>query len=68
MKPRVYWVNNGCTGTAAGWQLRLQDGGHLGTVFVDGAWYCNTNAQACDRPGSQPLAAQALLRAAGVEP
>ena len=69
MKPRAHWVNNGMAHTiAAGWQLRTWDGEHLGTVFIDGSWYCRRNDSGDFHEGSQPLAAQALLRAAGVEP
>lgn len=72
MKPPVYWANNGLAPTnAAGWQLRTLDGEHLGTVFLDGSWYClapGALGAGDHEAGSQPLAAQALLRAAGVEP
>lgn len=70
MKPKIKWVNNGMAGTyAAGWQLRTGDGEHLGTVFLDGSWYCLRcwRDTGDHEAGSQPLAAQALLRAAGVE-
>lgn len=69
MKTRIEWRRNGwACRTAAGWQLFNAQGTHLGTVFLDGAWYCNRPDTGDHAAGSQPLAAQALLRAAGVEP
>lgn len=66
MKPRIHWRRNvwPAASSTAGWQLFLGKE-HLGTVFVDGSWYC-ANAGCDHESGSQPLAAQALLRAAGL--
>ena len=65
-KPKIEWRRNGLQGSnAAGWQLRV-NGQHVGTVYADGDWY--TRYGIYERAGSQPLAAQALLRAAEVKP
>lgn len=65
----VTWHRNAWNGAlCGGWQLRDENGAHLGTVFADGSWYCITPDTGSNAAGSQPLAAQALLRAAGVEP
>lgn len=68
MKPRVEWVRRPVAAhhPAAGWEL-VVDGIFVGHVWLDGSF---TDAKTCwEVPcGSQPLAAQALLRAAGVEP
>ena len=67
-KPQVEWRRNvfKFPMSAAGWHLLL-NGEHVGTVYSDGDWYaeCSTEMD-YERAGSQPLAAQALLRAVGV--
>lgn len=68
MKTRISWRRTeGDVGPVLGWRLFYGEGTHLGTVFVDGSWYCAVAAEADHAAGSQPLAAQALLRAAGVK-
>ena len=66
MKPALEWRQNGwpAYSSAAGWQL-FRGEEHLGTVFVDGRWYWAGGGYD-HGGGSQPLAAQALLRAAGL--
>lgn len=76
MKPAdVRWQRNpwNSRSNSAGWDLyTVGQPNHLGTVFADGSWYAvgghgaTRDGVVC--AGSQPLAAQALLRAAGVEP
>ena len=63
MKTNVTWRRNGWVRNyAAGWHLLSSIGEHLGTVFADGSWYCVVPDIGDYRAGSQPLAAQALLR------
>ena len=72
MNSRYRWERNGFPvgSHVAGWHLfSVPGGGHLGTVYVDGSWFTTREFQFVHHQvGSQPLAAQALLRAAGVEP
>lgn len=62
----IHWRRNGwpADSSAAGWHLFCGTK-YIGTVFVDGSWnrfgYGGTVEM-----HSQPLAAQALLRAAGL--
>lgn len=67
MKP-LRWERTGfpAKSVCAGWHL-MRGLDHLGTVFADGSWFCVAQDLRCNYVGSQPLAAQALLRAAGVE-
>lgn len=53
-------------GAVGGWELFV-DAEYRGIVSVDGG-VCSTRLGVKSEHGSQPLAAQALLRAAGVEP
>lgn len=64
---QVQWVRRDEPAHAptAGWNLLL-NGVYRGVVWLDGS-YTGPRDGICRHLGSQPLAAHALLRAAGVE-